>query len=160
MESYYLLSTVYPLAFYTALCQYIVMVCIYCKHKTQVINSRPQRKPIGTWRRRKCLHCSSVFTSKELPDLESSLRVRAISGALSPFYRDKLFISLLSSLSHRQSSLKDAASLTDTIIGKLQGNSKAGVIEAPHITKEVLGVLRRFDKAACTHYLAHHSTKD
>lgn len=132
------------------------MVCIYCNGKTKVINSRYSIKRAATWRRRQCLKCGAAFTTRELADYESSLRVMDSTGAMRPFLRDKIFVSLYGSLSHRQTSLSDAQALTGTIISNLLNHPHKGVIS----TKEVIGntkeVLSKFDIAAYTHYSAHH----
>lgn len=133
------------------------MVCIYCSGKTGVNNSRSSTKTLSTWRRRECRSCHAIFTTREEPELESVIRVKNTSGALAPFMRDKLFISLLSSVSHRKTALADAQSLTSTVINQLIDVAKHGVIEVHAITETSLLVIKRFDPAAATYYRAHHS---
>ena len=132
------------------------MVCIYCKAKTGVNNSRSTPRTLSTWRRRECHECYAIFTTREQPDLESTIRVKNTSGALSPFSRDKLFISLLPSVSHRKTALADAQSLTETIISVLIDVAQRGVITTREIIESSNRILKRFDAAAATHYHAHH----
>lgn len=131
------------------------MVCIYCGGKTKTTNSRG-KKSSATWRRRQCLTCSAVFTTREAPDLGLSLRLEDSYGALLPFSRDKLVISLHRSLSHRKTALGDVSGLADTIIASLLANARGGVIKHDSLIEQTLLVLERFDKAAYTHYRAHH----
>src|SRR5580765_2597657 len=95
------------------------MVCIYCGNKTQIINSRPQKRLNRTWRRRECTHCEAVFTTEEAVDLSSSVVVRHAHSPVQPFSRDKLFASVLQALGHRTKPVEDASALTTTVIAKL-----------------------------------------
>lgn len=131
------------------------MVCIYCGHETQVINSRPQKRTNQIWRRRKCQRCAAVFTTNERVDTESSLRVQN-HGVLEPFSRDKLLIDIYDSLRHRKTALRDASALTQTVWSQLQGPIDEGLLDREEIIKTTSAVLRRFDKAAASHYLAFH----
>lgn len=132
------------------------MVCVYCNHSTSVTNSRPSVKTNTTWRRRKCSHCGSIFTTRENIDYESILRVQK-TGRLEPFYRDKLLLSVHRSLSHRKKAYTDAGSLTDTITVSLLSQSTRGLLSLEEVTDATLSVLKRFDKAAAVHYRANHS---
>lgn len=134
------------------------MVCIYCSSKTQVANSRPSKKSSSTWRRRQCLVCGAIFTTREQPDYHGSIRVSNItSKALRPFARDKLFVSIYLSLSHRKTALPDAEALTATIIGQLVAQSSNGIINVTEITATSLKTLNNFDRAGATFYAAHHT---
>jgi transcriptional regulator NrdR family protein len=146
----------FPLAFSIAICQYVDMVCIQCGGKTQVINSRHQKRTNRVWRRRKCQLCGAVFTSEESAAYSASWAVKSPSGALKPFSRDKLFLSIHRSLQHRPTALEDAAGLADTAIKKLSDLVADGVIESRVITYTVQIALNRFDQAASTHYAAFH----
>lgn len=132
------------------------MVCIYCSGKTQVTNSRSQRLHRGVWRRRACQACKAHMTSEERYALEKLLSVQSPSKHLQPFKRDELFISVYRSLSHRKTALSDATALTDTIISRVVPQNTHGLIKVAVITQETYDALKRFDKAAATHYLAHH----
>lgn len=135
------------------------MVCIYCGGKTQVVNSRPLAKKRVTWRRRQCTECGSVVTTREQVDLAEALRVKDDSGRLEPFQRDKLFLSVYNSLSHRKTALQDATQLTDTIIEHLLRAQANGVLDIETLTSEALPVIKRFDPVAGVSYQAHYLHK-
>lgn len=110
-----------------------------------------------TWRRRQCLNCGSIMTTKEKVDLSGSLVVKDENGSLEPFYEDKLFVSLHDSLSHKKAPLADARALSNTVISKVLGQSNDGLINKEQIIESCYQTLSRFDKAAATYYRAHHS---
>lgn len=134
------------------------MVCIYCdtKTKTAVVNSRVSAKTMAVWRRRRCLNCSSIITTREQLDYENALRVRK-NKALQPFQRDRLYISVYNSVSHRKTAQSDATQLTGTIIVALLKLQVNGVLDSRQIIDVTSATLKRFDRAAAVHYLAHHS---
>lgn len=136
------------------------MVCIYCGGKTQVVNSRGAAKKPTVWRRRQCLGCQAIVTTREQVDLSEALRVKNDSGHLEPFKRDKLFVSVYNSLSHRKTALQDATQLTDTIIEHLLRAQANGVLDIETLTSEALPVIKRFDLAAGVFYQAHYSIKN
>jgi transcriptional regulator NrdR family protein len=159
------------------------MVCIYCdsKTKTAVINSRVSAKFAAVWRRRSCPNCASIFTTREQVDYQNALRVVGVHGVLGtlgkpstshdlkarkrtslpakplePFQRDRLFLSVYNSLSHRKTALNDATQLTDTIIAQLLLLQSNGVIHASLISKTTAKTLKHFDSVSGIHYSAHH----
>lgn len=134
------------------------MVCIYCSQNTKIINSRSKNNRTGTWRRHKCLHCHSVFTTYESPDLEKSIRVKTSSDTLRPFLRDQIFIDIYRSVSHRKSPLEDSTHLTDTIIGKVVA-LKSAIITTSEIKGITKDTLINFDKPALAYYSAHFIDK-
>jgi len=97
-----------------------------------------------------------VFTTEESASYSGSWAVLSRSGALSPFSRDKLLLSLHGSLQHRKNAVNDASALTDTVIKKLSSVIKNGRLESQQITNAVQVALNRFDKAASVHYAAFH----
>lgn len=135
------------------------MVCLQCGHKTQVINSRPRRRVNQVWRRRQCLSCAAIFSTTEVADYGALWAVRQPSGALKPFDRDKLLLSLHRSCQHRSTALADAAGLTDTIIAKLRARAVAGQLDTRQIAQTAQVALNRFDTAASVHYQAFHLNK-
>lgn len=132
------------------------MVCIYCdsKVKTSVVNSRSSATGRNTWRRRQCSNCGSIMTTREQIDLENAIRVRH-SDTLEPFLRDRLFLDVSKSVSHRKNALTDSRDLTDTIITLVLPLQVNGVIDAAQIVKITHETLSRFDKAAGVYYSAH-----
>lgn len=137
------------------------MVCVYCGSATKVTNSRRQRQGHAIWRRRQCLSCNAIFTSREQADLAESLRVQSSHDQkkLAPFRRDLLFVHLYESCKHRPTALGDAASLTQTVIDKLLSDSSSGVISTQQITAITLQTLKHFDAAAATFYAAYHPAR-
>ncbi len=133
------------------------MVCTVCAHNTRVINSRIQRRLNQVWRRRKCLTCHNVFTTIEEADYASIWIVKHTNGNLTPFSRDKVFLSLYESCKHRASAISDSASLTSTVITKIKPLAQNGMIHSETIAQSILVVLNRFDKAASTHYASFHN---
>lgn len=134
------------------------MVCIYCSQDTQVINSRLQKRSNQVWRRRKCLKCGAVFSTHEHAVYEAAWRVKGPQGALVPFMREKLFLSLYKSCEHRKTATDDAAALTDTVISGLAKQARVGIIESGSIAHEAITTLKRFDTPAAVHYKAFHPT--
>lgn len=134
------------------------MVCIHCAGKTAVINSRLQKRSNRVWRRRKCIECGAIFSSHEVAQYEASWMVRGsgAKGKLTPFQRDKLFLSLYRSCQHRPAALSDASALADTIISKLQAQIKNGIVDGQAIFQAAQVALNRFDTAASVHYQAFH----
>lgn len=133
------------------------MICVYCGGKTAVKNSRGSAARHTTWRRRECLTCHSVVTTREQIDYASAWRVKGSpSQPLRPFLRDKLFLSVYESVSHRKTALEDATQLTEAIIPLLGTLQHTGIIPIGGIIRTTTTVLNRFDKAAGVHYKAHH----
>lgn len=134
------------------------MVCIYCGHETEVYNSRVKARTPSVWRRRRCQACVAQFTTVELPDYAGAIVVRSLAGDLSPFSRDKLFLSLYRSLSHREDALQSATELTGTLIGKLlRGKThKDGTLVSSSIATHSYQILRRYDLLAANSYKAYH----
>ena len=134
------------------------MVCIYCQNKCRVINSRYQKRTNGIWRRRKCLNCNSIFTTQEAALLNEYWSVRTKQGHLSSFNRNRLFISIYKSLSHRKGAIDDATDITDTIINKLL-DYKVLVLDIDYILDISLSVLNNFDKVAAIYFKAYYIEK-
>ena len=132
------------------------MVCIYCGGKTQVTNSRLQKRANHIWRRRKCTACASVITTSEVPELAASIMVQNKTG-LEPFSRDKFFLSIHESCKHRKTALSDAQALTETVISQVLPNLADGIVPAEILRRTASQVLGNFDRAAQTHYSAFHT---
>jgi transcriptional repressor NrdR len=132
------------------------MVCVHCGQKTQVSNSRLQRRANQVWRRRACLNCGAVFTTLESTDYGAAWLVKGLTGALAPFSRDKLFLSLYASCQHRPTAITDAGALSDTLIAKLLPQVQGGVVTTQAIAAAAQVALSRFDAAAAVHYQAFH----
>jgi transcriptional repressor NrdR len=135
------------------------MVCVYCGGRTQVTNSRPQKRLHQVWRRRACASCGAVFTTNEAVDFSTSLVVRGHNGAIRPFSRDQLFVSILRAVGHRPAPVDDAGALTATVTGKLVHGTKTAAIAREDIITTALHTLKHFDHAAAVQYAAYHKQK-
>jgi transcriptional repressor NrdR len=131
------------------------MVCIYCADNTKVTNSRPLKADNLVWRRRQCLKCSAIFTTKELIDLEQAVRVSKKSGVLEPFYRDKLFMSIYKSVDNLEAPVKLATALTNTVLRRIIKQSSYAVISSEQINLLCAQVIKRYDAAAGVRYLSY-----
>lgn len=132
------------------------MVCIYCAGATQVVNSRHQKRSNQVWRRRQCGTCGAIFTSYETADLSSALAVADDTGRLSPFMKERLFLSVYKSCQHRKSAITDAKALTDTAVSQILHHAVGGLITPKHIATTCLAILQKFDTAAAVQYEAYH----
>ena len=133
------------------------MVCMHCGQNTQVFNSRPQKRFNKIWRRRRCTACKSAFTTVESALYDELWLIESANKQLKPFSRDKLFLSIHSSLGHRKTAINDAGALCDTIIKKLVPLANSGKLKSSDIIKSTEVALNRFDKLASAYYRAHHS---
>jgi len=132
------------------------MVCIYCDSPTKVSNSRPQKRRYQVWRRRTCTRCGATFSTLETVDFSTGIVIRGKDGTLSPFSRDRLFVSILQAVGHRRDGLSDASGLTTTIASQLLRSTETALIESSQITKTAAIALKRFDSAAAVQYVAYH----
>jgi transcriptional regulator NrdR family protein len=96
-----------------------------------------------------------VFTTLESADYPTTWTVKTATAAR-PFLRDKLFLSIYNSCTHRKTALNDATGLCSTVINKLGEHIKEGAVAPDTIRGIVLVTLNRFDKSAATHYAAFH----
>jgi transcriptional regulator NrdR family protein len=117
-----------------------------------------QKRNNTVWRRRKCRVCQAIFSSREETQYNAVWLIKTKDAQLSPFLRDKLFLSLYRSCQHRSSSLKDAAALAETVTANLIGRTDSGVLDSLTIKQAAQVALNRFDKAASTHYAAFHKS--
>lgn len=131
------------------------MVCIYCGHKTQVTNSRPQKADYRTWRRRACISCHATVTTIEAVDLQDSLRVEKRKGHYQPFLRDKLYLSIYKAVDHLDEPSHIATHLTNTVLRHiLTTKPLSPVVTSSEIAHKVAAVLKRFNAAASVRYLS------
>ena len=133
------------------------MVCPYCHGKTKIINSRHQTRNNSTWRRRQCLKCEALITTKEEADYSRLWVLIDKNGRFNPFLQDKLFISLYDSLKHRRTALNDARALLSTVVAKLSKVCPDGQVERQELIDTTLSILTRFDKVATVYYRAYYS---
>jgi len=134
------------------------MVCTYCKGKTEITNSRHLARSNATWRRRRCLKCGALITSIEQADYSKTWMIYdAQKDKLSPFIRDRLFISIYDSLRHRRTAIQDANAITATIIAKLAKISSESQIDKTKLIATAHNCLKHFDRAAAVHYQAYYN---
>jgi transcriptional regulator NrdR family protein len=98
------------------------MKCLYCKSKkTEVSNSRTVKN--GVWRRRRCVSCGALFTTRETA-LADNLFVIKKNSKRQRFMYEKVFISIFSALNTKQNSdngtnAKHAKAITESVIKKI-----------------------------------------
>jgi len=85
------------------------------------------------------------------------LAVTNRTGKLSPFIKERLFLSIYKSCQHRKTAIEDAAALTDTAIAHILQHAVDGLILPTHIAAACLATLQKFDTAAAVQYEAYHS---
>ena len=130
------------------------MVCPYCQSKTQVYNSRKSKSHNSTWRRRKCQSCGATFSTLETMNMDTSIMFKTNSGALEPFARAKLFVSIYEACKHLKHPEISADSLTDTIVNKL--DTSTSVIVRQALVQTAYNTLKAFNNAAAVAYIAFH----
>lgn len=129
------------------------MRCVYCGAKTEVTNSRSQRRSNQKWRRRQCLGCKAVFTSHEAIDLSGAIRV-----GNKPFLIDMLFTELLLALQDLPNCYLAAREVTSTVIKELLESDHLPQLTASEISRTAAKVLKRFDRRAWLRYVAEHQS--
>lgn len=135
------------------------MKCIYCRsQKTQVTNSRVLHQDRGTWRRRRCLACGLVFTTRETA-LADNLFVIKKNKQRQRFMYEKLFTSVLSVLNTKKGSdngtnAKKSKEITETVIRSIL-REQLGVrdITTQKLIVTVYHELKRQSQALAQHYI-------
>jgi transcriptional regulator NrdR family protein len=84
------------------------------------------------------------------------MMVEFSDGSILPFIKEKLLISINKSLGHRTDHVREAVSLTSTVLSKLQTKYKTPLIAKNDIIITVQEVLKNFDNVAAVHYSAYH----
>lgn len=131
------------------------MVCIYCGGDTQVVNSRPQRRTNGVWRRRRCISCNSIFTTQETADLASALRIIGQNEQILAFERAKLFVSVYECCKHLPEPAVVADELTNNVLLSLL-SKKTALLSRNAVVTTTKSTLEAFDEAAGVQYAAFH----
>ena len=88
--------------------------------------------------------------------MTTSVVVRYKDGSVRPFSRDRLFLSVLKAVGHRETAVDDAGALTSTIMAKLHPKLANATLTPSEIIKITLETLQRFDHAASIQYAAYH----
>jgi len=134
------------------------MVCSVCGGRTEVINSRQQKRSNQVWRRRRCLDCLRVFTTHEMTDLSPQFSVSK-KDKEEPFLTDKLFTEVLLALQDRKDCYRDAREATATITKHLLAKADGVVIPAPAISRVTAQVLKRLDRRAWLRFISEHPSQ-
>jgi transcriptional regulator NrdR family protein len=101
------------------------------------------------------LECGAIFSTEEQAITDKSVVFRN-SSALEPFSREKLLLSVYEALRHRKTAISDATALCDTIWSKTYLHITDGAIQRDDLVRITADILKRFDKAGATVYLAFH----
>lgn len=128
------------------------MICIECKNKTKVTNSRKNSDGTRVWRRHKCQSCSAIFTTQETVD-PISINVLKRNGTVERFSQAKLFLSLHKALEGH---------ITTEDIDQITSNLKAQLVMAKkpiattYISTKAAGVISGIEKGAAVRYSSYH----
>ncbi|MGD8374072.1 MAG: hypothetical protein PVI21_04420 [Candidatus Woesebacteria bacterium] len=136
------------------------MICPFCLNKkTTIYNSRNTKKLNSTWRRHRCQACSKEFTTYELIEASSFLRVATDASFKKtlPFSKTTLFLSIAKACDHRANT-DDAFWLSETVEQKLIQTANSKCIVTTNEIKDIcLDVLKNFDSAAFIKYLTNYT---
>lgn len=132
------------------------MFCINCFHPaTSVTNSRSKKKQALIWRRRRCSHCGTTFTTHEKPSLEANQKVHSRSGEEQTFNLGRLIISISKAFAHSEETAKShSLYLAETVEQQL--STQKQIITPEEIAALTHATLRRFDELAALQYAAKH----
>lgn len=136
------------------------MVCLYCKSSTSVTNSRPQKRLNQVWRRRVCSECGAIFSTTEAVNYTTAVITQNHEGKLTPFQKERLFLSILKTCEHRKDALNDAIALTETVLTKIMENTPSASISLGLIATATHSVLKNFDSLSSVQYAALHPEYD
>lgn len=132
------------------------MICLYCASTTKIVNSRSFRSGYEKWRRHKCQDCSAVFTTREQPDLNTSLKVVKRSKSRESFSAGKLIISIYKAIDHRTNAADDALALSQTICAQLLPQPNT-LLSTDFIYEMTVNTLKNFDPVGAVKYQAARS---
>jgi transcriptional repressor NrdR len=135
------------------------MYCPFCgSDQIIVINSRPTNKNTQIWRRRKCLKCQELFTTRELIDI-SYIIVEKRNGTRVQFSRPKLYSGIYQALVGRKKIDRgDAGEIAEDIMHKIEEqlvNKKIKVIKTEEIGFMVVKILSKTYPDIALRYFAY-----
>lgn len=128
------------------------MVCPYCRVKTRVVNSRPQRRRYQVWRRRQCPGCQATTTSYERLAPESVVSVRLAGGRRLPLAEIAVGGPIYAALG-ADSEAEAAAALTQTCLAKVFDRQQAEISQQ-QLELIIYQTLRPYSRRAALRYLA------
>jgi transcriptional repressor NrdR len=133
------------------------MFCPFC-HSQQIIvtNSRPTNKDTQIWRRRKCLNCNEVFTTREKIDISYVVVIKK-DGRRVQYSQSKLYSSIFYALVGRKHIDKgDAGLIAGDFIQKIEENivsQKIKEIKSININQLVIKLLsKQYPDVAIRYY--------
>jgi transcriptional regulator NrdR family protein len=88
--------------------------------------------------------------------MAQSYRIESATNELVNFNADKLFVSILEALAHRDSRFLDARALTDTATATII-HAKRLVLNREDIVELVSNILKKFDRTAYIRYVSMHT---
>lgn len=139
------------------------MVCPFCAStETDVYNTRRSAKGNSTWRRRRCLSCHHSFTTYELIDPGSVLRLYSQKKTV-PYLRAKVTSSLMKVLDHRADLGQAVEYLTTNIEQKLykfMATEGAKALPKDMLITTIAESLRQFDPVAYVKYASLYQQLD
>lgn len=133
------------------------MFCVNCFHPTtSVVNSRPNKNQSSVWRRRKCPHCDTTFTTYERPALAENKKVHLADGKDEKFNLGKLTLSIAKAFSHapkeaQYHSLYLAQTVEDTLSSQREALTPDDIAATTH------QILKRYDEMAAMQYAIQHT---
>lgn len=128
------------------------MVCPRCQGKTQIYNSRSNKRTLQTWRRHRCQSCGFVFSTREIIEADQALQI--VQGETrESFSRARLLLSLAQACSHRSDDAEAAFYLANVVETKLFSLSAQGIISKQQIITTTLTALKNYDTKAYLKYL-------
>ncbi len=135
------------------------MECPFCSSlQLVVVNSRPNFRLHGVWRRRKCLKCLKVFTTSEIPDL-SMKRVLKKSGKTQLFDRARLYLGIYRAASEsRDLSLSESRKVVELVMSRVERIllTKDDILTSHEIGEAVLSELKKTSWQAFLRFLAYY----
>ncbi len=131
------------------------MECPYCHHAVTIVtNSRPTRGNSQIWRRRRCLHCKTLFTTHEAIDL-SHLVVLKKSHQPERYNHMKLYTGLYrATVSKTLNRAKKVDRVTREVESEILYLKKKRV-SSEEIGDIVLNKLKKVDTGMFLRYLAY-----
>ena len=128
------------------------MVCPYCRTKTRVVNSRPQRRRYQVWRRRQCPDCRATTTSYERLAPESVVSVSLANGQRLPLVEIAIAGPIYTALGS-VTEAEAASALTQTCLAKVFDCQQAEISQR-QLELIIYQTLRPYSRRAALRYLA------
>jgi transcriptional regulator NrdR family protein len=130
------------------------MLCIFCKNKTRIYNSRPTHQKTQTWRRHICTMCKNTFTTKERVDLNGILKVQN-GSTINPYSHDRLLVSIAVSSNQIALPAIMVSELADSVEARLCQiiANNINIITKDSIAETTIEVLTAYNKNLAIQYV-------